>query len=234
MTRVDPRRDAGLVPYGLYRAHGFVNSNLAAATGFDSDDLALFWQALQQMWEIDRSAARGLMACRALYVFTHESQYGNAPADQLFSLVTERVHKTPANREAEAIARHCLQNGLIFQVRGSHGRLNVLRFVPPIVTTMTLRSSATAPAYRGRLHECAAGAHCRRIASARPAGRFAQIDQKSIRLRARPSARHPPSVQFTLEGSANSSSDAGSIGPLAHIVSFQPVITISSRLHARQ
>ena len=50
-------------------------------------------------------------------------------------LVTDRVRKTPANREAEAIARHCLDNGLIFQVRGSHGRLNVLRFVPPMVTT---------------------------------------------------------------------------------------------------
>ena len=50
-------------------------------------------------------------------------------------LVTDRIHKTPANKEAEAVASYCLEQGLIFQVRGSHGRLNVLRFVPPMVTT---------------------------------------------------------------------------------------------------
>ena len=82
-----------IVPYGLYRTFGFFNPNLAASTGFDNDDLALFWQSLREMWEIDRSASRGLMACRALYVFTHESKYGNTPAGQLFSLVTDCIRK---------------------------------------------------------------------------------------------------------------------------------------------
>lgn len=76
-----------LVPYGLYRAHGFFNPHLAAQTGFDREDLALFWQALQAMWDQDRSAARGLMGCRGLYVFSHESPLGNAPAHQLFERV---------------------------------------------------------------------------------------------------------------------------------------------------
>jgi CRISPR-associated protein Csd2 len=82
-----------IVPYGLYRTFGFVNPNLAAGTGFDNEDLALFWQSLREMWDIDRSASRGLMACRALYVFTHESKYGNTSADQLFSLITDCIRK---------------------------------------------------------------------------------------------------------------------------------------------
>lgn len=82
-----------LVPYGLYRAHGFFNPSLAAQTTFDEDDLALFWQALQMAWELDRSAARGLMSCRGLYVFSHENKLGNAPAHTLFDrLCVERVN----------------------------------------------------------------------------------------------------------------------------------------------
>lgn len=77
-----------LVPYGLYRGHGFYNPMLAEDTGFDSDDLELFWQALKMSWELDRSASRGLMALRGLYVFSHENPLGNAPAHQLF----ERLH----------------------------------------------------------------------------------------------------------------------------------------------
>jgi CRISPR-associated protein Csd2 len=76
-----------IVPYGLYRAHGFFNPHFAQRTGFDSDDLALFWQALQHMWDFDRSAARGLMACRALYVFSHDTALGNAPAHKLFDRI---------------------------------------------------------------------------------------------------------------------------------------------------
>ncbi len=72
------------VPYGLYVAHGFVSSFLAKQTGFSEDDLALLWQALGQMFEHDRSAARGEMATRGLYVFKHESELGNAPAHALF------------------------------------------------------------------------------------------------------------------------------------------------------
>jgi len=72
------------VPYGLYVAHGFVSSFLAKQTGFSEDDLALLWQALGQMFEHDRSAARGEMATRGLYVFKHDSELGNAPAYALF------------------------------------------------------------------------------------------------------------------------------------------------------
>lgn len=72
------------VPYGLYRAHGFVSAFLAGQTGFDDGDLALLWQALEQMFEHDRSAARGEMACRGLYVFEHDSKLGNAHAHDLF------------------------------------------------------------------------------------------------------------------------------------------------------
>lgn len=75
------------VPYGLYRAHGFVSAHLAQQTGFSEADLALFWQALMQMFEHDRSAARGLMSARGLYVFEHDSALGNAPAHALFDLV---------------------------------------------------------------------------------------------------------------------------------------------------
>lgn len=76
------------VPYGLYMAHGFVSAFLARQTGFDENDLELFWQALDQMFEHDRSAARGQMATRGLYVFKHESELGNAHAHDLFDRLT--------------------------------------------------------------------------------------------------------------------------------------------------
>lgn len=76
-----------IVPYGLYRAHGFFNPHFAAQSGADQEDLSLFWQALQMMWDADRSSARGMMACRGLYVFSHESSLGNAPAASLFDRV---------------------------------------------------------------------------------------------------------------------------------------------------
>jgi CRISPR-associated protein Csd2 len=81
-----------LVPYGLYRAHGFFNPHFANQTGTTEEDLALFWQALQQMWDLDRSAARGMLACRGLYVFSHESSLGNAPAHTLFDRVQIERH----------------------------------------------------------------------------------------------------------------------------------------------
>jgi len=77
-----------IIPYGLYRAHGFFNPHFAARTGVAEDDLALFWQALENMWDNDRSAARGLMACRGLYIFSHDSHLGNAPAHKLFERLT--------------------------------------------------------------------------------------------------------------------------------------------------
>ena len=76
------------VPYALYRCHGFVNPFLADKTGFSDDDLELFWTSLIQMFELDRSAARGQMAPRALIVFEHESKLGNTPAHKLFELVS--------------------------------------------------------------------------------------------------------------------------------------------------
>jgi CRISPR-associated protein Csd2 len=76
------------VPYGLYRCHGFVNAYLARDTGFNADDLAMLWEALKGvMWDLDRSASRGLMATRGLYVFEHSSPLGSAPAHELFDRV---------------------------------------------------------------------------------------------------------------------------------------------------
>ncbi len=75
------------VPYGLYVMHGFVSSFLARQTGFSEDDLELLWQALAQMFEHDRSAARGEMNTRGVYVFKHDSELGNAPAHSLFERI---------------------------------------------------------------------------------------------------------------------------------------------------
>lgn len=75
------------VPYGLYVCHGFISANLAKQTGFSEDDLALFWDALKNMFDVDRSAARGLMSAQKLIVFKHDSVLGNAPANKLFDLV---------------------------------------------------------------------------------------------------------------------------------------------------
>lgn len=78
------------IPYGLYRVHGFISAPLAKQTGFTEDDLELFWNALLNMFDHDRSAARGEMASQKLIVFKHESELGNAPAQKLFSLVNVR------------------------------------------------------------------------------------------------------------------------------------------------
>ena len=75
------------VPYGLYVCHGFVSANLANQTGFTEEDLALFWEALKNMFDVDRSAARGLMSAQKLIVFRHNSALGNAPANKLFDRV---------------------------------------------------------------------------------------------------------------------------------------------------
>lgn len=76
------------VPYGLYRAEGFISAALAEKTGFSQEDLDLFFEALMNMFENDRSAARGLMASRKLFAFKHESKLGNAPAHKLFDTVS--------------------------------------------------------------------------------------------------------------------------------------------------
>ena len=75
------------VPYGLYVCHGFISANLAKQTGFSEEDLELFFDALKNMFDVDRSAARGLMSAQKLIVFKHDSVLGNAPANKLFDLV---------------------------------------------------------------------------------------------------------------------------------------------------
>ena len=75
------------IPYGLYVCHGFISAHLAKQTGFSEEDLALFFEALQNMFDLDRSAARGLMSAQKLIVFRHNSELGNAPANKLFDLV---------------------------------------------------------------------------------------------------------------------------------------------------
>lgn len=84
------------VPYGLYAAHGFVSSFLAKQTGFDEDDLALLWQSLAHMFEHDRSAARGEISTRGLYVFKHDSELGNAPAHDLFTRIRPQLRRDVA------------------------------------------------------------------------------------------------------------------------------------------
>jgi len=76
------------IPYGLYVCRGFISPALAEQTGFGQEDLAIFWKALQSMFEHDRSAARGMMATRKLVVFRHASALGNAPAHKLLESVT--------------------------------------------------------------------------------------------------------------------------------------------------
>lgn len=84
-----------IIPYGLYRCEGYISANLARkTTGFDQEDLELLWQAILNMFENDRSAARGKMAVRELIVFKHDSELGCAPAWKLFDLVqVERADK---------------------------------------------------------------------------------------------------------------------------------------------
>lgn len=87
---LDKERTMGrkhIVPYGLYRVHGFISAKLAEQTNFTEDDLQLLWRALTNMFEHDRSAARGEMAARKLVVFKHDNAMGNAPAHKLFDLV---------------------------------------------------------------------------------------------------------------------------------------------------
>ncbi len=91
------------VPYGLYRVHGFINPHLAQQTGFNAngEDLDLFWNALLQMFDTDRSASRGEMAPQALYVFEHENALGNSPANKLFERITVK-RNMPDNGESLA------------------------------------------------------------------------------------------------------------------------------------
>lgn len=96
------------VPYGLYRTHGFISHQLATQTDFTEDDLTLLWTALMQMFEHDRSAARGLMSAQKLIVFKHDSALGNAPAYKLFDLV--KVNRiTDSSKPARAFSDYQVQ-----------------------------------------------------------------------------------------------------------------------------
>jgi len=87
------------VPYGLYRAHGFISAHLAAQTKFSEEDLKLFWEALRQMFEDDHSAARGLMATRGLIIFEHKGALGSQNAATLFErVITKRTTEGPARK----------------------------------------------------------------------------------------------------------------------------------------
>ncbi len=86
------------VPYGLYVCHGFISASLAKQTGFSEEDLELFFEALKNMFDVDRSAARGLMSAQKLIVFRHDSVLGNAPANKLFDLVKIKKNTEAAPR----------------------------------------------------------------------------------------------------------------------------------------
>lgn len=108
-----------IIPYGLYRAHGFISAKLAERTGFSENDLELLWRSLINMFEHDRSAARGEMSARKLIVFQHEHPMGNAPSHLLFNTVkVERVEgeaDTPARSFTDyrvSIASEALPSGV--------------------------------------------------------------------------------------------------------------------------
>ena len=119
LTKPDPKQAAedetarsgtmgrkAYIPYGLYVAHGFFVPSFAADTGFNDEDLELLWQALVHMWDLDRSASRGLTACRGLYVFSHDSKLGNAPAHKLLDRV--RVKRRDEGGVARAFSDYAV------------------------------------------------------------------------------------------------------------------------------
>ena len=109
------------VPYGVYVCHGFVSANLAKQVGFSQEDLDLFFEALVNMFDVDRSAARGFMSARKLITFRHDSELGNAPANKLFDLVSIKKVGSQVARSFDdydvTINREALPSGVeIFEV----------------------------------------------------------------------------------------------------------------------
>ena len=111
------------VPYGLYRAHGFISAHLANQTGFSDDDLALLWEALGNMFEHDHSAARGQMTTRGLYVFKHDSALGNAQAHRLFERIMVQL------RESESAPRSFGDYTVTVNEKGLPKEVQLLRLV---------------------------------------------------------------------------------------------------------
>ena len=113
-----------VVPYGLYRAEGYVSANLARkVTGFSEDDLKLLWDAILNMFEQDHSAARGNMACRSLIVFKHDSELGNAPAYKLFDAVkVVRKDGVSAPRSYSdytvSVEKNAIPQGVSYEIMG--------------------------------------------------------------------------------------------------------------------
>lgn len=98
VTEIDPKKKTtstmgrkAFVPYGLYLGYGFVVPHFARQTGFSAEDLHMFWNALQSIWDVDRSASRGMLALRGLYIFSHDNALGNAPAHRLFKSIDVRL-----------------------------------------------------------------------------------------------------------------------------------------------
>ena len=126
---IDKERTMGrkhIVPYALYRVHGFINANFARKSGFTECDLQLVWDGFRDMFDFDRSAARGLMASRRLVAFRHESNLGNAQAHKLFDRISvhrsnsgeclpvgdPRTHNLPASRSFNDYRIEVNQNDL--------------------------------------------------------------------------------------------------------------------------
>ncbi len=95
------------IPYGLYRCYGFISSSLAKQTGFSEEDLEIFWDSLKNLFEHDRSAARGLMQTRGLYVFKHNNELGRAPANSLFDTIS--VNKRELDTVPRSIDNYVIQ-----------------------------------------------------------------------------------------------------------------------------
>lgn len=95
------------VPYGLYLGYGFVVPHFAQQTNFSAEDLELFWTALQSVWDVDRSANRGMLALRGLYIFSHSNALGNAHAHRLFERITVKL------KESVQVPRHIADYDLI-------------------------------------------------------------------------------------------------------------------------
>ena len=95
------------IPYGIYISHGFISSHLASQTGFGEEDLALFWESLKNMFEHDRSAARGLMSTQKLIVFRHANALGNASAHKLFDLVS--VKRIDDSKPSRSFKDYCVE-----------------------------------------------------------------------------------------------------------------------------
>ena len=95
------------IPYALYQTQGYISANLANQTGFTDEDLKLFWEALKNMFDVDHSAARGMMCPRKLIVFKHDNELGSAPSYQLFDLVS--VKQKDLSKPARSFADYEVQ-----------------------------------------------------------------------------------------------------------------------------